>query len=112
MLDAGGDARTEVRAVLSWSYRQLTAPAAELFELLGAHPGADLDAYAAAALLDTAVTDARLRLDVLTLGRDMATVTLVYKVRGRDMTGRQMQTWARLPEGWRVVAAHVSLIDT
>jgi hypothetical protein len=25
--------------------------------------------------------------------------------------GRQMQTWARMPEGWRVVAAHVSLID-
>jgi len=53
----------------------------------------------------------RLRLDVLTLGRDMATVTLVYKVRGRDMTGRQMQTWVRFPDGWHVVAAHVSVID-
>jgi len=53
----------------------------------------------------------RLRLDVLTLGRDMATVTLVYKVRGRDMTGRQMQTWVRFPAvGWKVIAAHVSMI--
>ena len=53
----------------------------------------------------------RLRLDVLTLGRDVATVTLVYKVRGRDMTGRQMQTWVRFPDaGWKVIAAHVSMI--
>ena len=53
----------------------------------------------------------RLRLDVLTLGRDMATVTLVYKVRGRDMTGRQMQTWVHFPDvGWKVIAAHVSMI--
>ena len=53
----------------------------------------------------------RLRLDVLTLGRDMATVTLVYKVRGRDRTGRQMQTWVRFPDaGWKVIAAHVSMI--
>ena len=53
----------------------------------------------------------RLRLDVLTLGRDIATVTLVYKVRGRDMTGRQMQTWVRFPDvGWKVIAAHVSMI--
>ena len=53
----------------------------------------------------------RLRLDVLTLGRDMATVTLVYKVRGRDRTGRQMKTWVRFPDaGWKVIAAHVSMI--
>jgi hypothetical protein len=53
----------------------------------------------------------RLRLDVLTLGRDIATVTLVYKVRGRDMTGRQMQTWVRFPAvGWKEIAAHVSMI--
>ena len=53
----------------------------------------------------------RLRLDIVTLGRDVATVTLVYKVRGREMTGRQTQTWVRFPDqGWRVVAAHVSMI--
>src|SRR5262249_727391 len=53
----------------------------------------------------------RLRLDVVTLGRDIATVTLVYKVRGRDMTGRQSQTWVRFPDvGWKVIHAHVSRI--
>ncbi len=53
----------------------------------------------------------RLRLDIVTLGRDIATVTLVYKVRGREMTGRQMQTWVRFPDvGWKIVAAHVSMI--
>lgn len=53
----------------------------------------------------------RLRLDILTLGRDFATVHLVYKVRGREMTGRQSQTWVRFPEiGWKIVAAHVSMI--
>ena len=53
----------------------------------------------------------RLRLDVVTLGRDFATVTVVYKVRGRDMTGRQMQTWVRFSDvGWKVIAAHVSMI--
>ncbi len=29
----------------------------------------------------------------------------------RGKVGRQMQTWVRCPEGWRVVAAHVSVID-
>ena len=53
----------------------------------------------------------RLRLDVVTLGRDVATVTVVYKVRGQDKTGRQTQTWVRFPDaGWKVIAAHVSMI--
>lgn len=53
----------------------------------------------------------RLRLDIVTLGRDIATVSLVYKVRGREMTGRQTQTWVRFPDvGWKVVHAHVSMI--
>ena len=53
----------------------------------------------------------RLRLDIVTLGRDIATVSLVYKVRGKEMTGRQTQTWVRLPDvGWKVVHAHVSMM--
>ena len=56
--------------------------------------------------------ETRLRLDIVTIGRDVATVTLVYKVRDQNMIGRQMQTWVRFPEfGWKVVAAHVSMID-
>ena len=40
-LDAG-DAATDVRAVLSWSYEQLSDPAARMFRLLGLHPGPDV----------------------------------------------------------------------
>jgi hypothetical protein len=37
---------------------------------------------------------------------------LVYKVRDRDMVGRQSQTWVRFPDvGWKVIMAHVSMID-
>ena len=53
LLDAGGDPRTAVRAVFSWSYRHLDAAAARAFRLLGLHPGPDLDRYAAAALTGT-----------------------------------------------------------
>jgi hypothetical protein len=53
----------------------------------------------------------RYRVDILTLGRDIATVNLIYKVRGKDMTGRQSQTWVRFPDlGWKVIVAHVSMI--
>ena len=51
LLAAGGDAMTAVRAVFSWSYRQLPMPVADAFRLLGLHPGRDLDRYAAAALI-------------------------------------------------------------
>jgi DNA-binding SARP family transcriptional activator/tetratricopeptide (TPR) repeat protein len=48
-LDAG-DAATQVRAVLSWSYQALTPAAARLFRLLGLHAGPDVSAAAAASL--------------------------------------------------------------
>lgn len=45
-------------------------------------------------------------------GRDHAVAsTLFYRPNAPGKVGRQMQTWVRFPEGWRVVAAHVSLID-
>ena len=54
----------------------------------------------------------RIRLDILTLGRDFATVNLVFKVRGKELTGRQSQTWVRFPDdGWKVVSAHVSTVE-
>ena len=54
----------------------------------------------------------RIRLEILTLGRDLATVNLEYKVRGRDRIGRQSQTWVRFPDlGWKVVSAHVSAMS-
>ena len=49
---------------------------------------------------------------ITTFGQDFATAsTLFHRDTVPGKVGRQMQSWARLPEGWRVVAAHVSLID-
>ncbi|MGX9978943.1 oxalurate catabolism protein HpxZ [Methylobacterium fujisawaense] len=49
---------------------------------------------------------------ITTYGRDFATaMTLFARASAPGKIGRQSQTWARFPEGWRVVAAHVSLID-
>lgn len=47
---------------------------------------------------------------ITTYGRDMATANAEFQRAGSDRTGRQSQTWMRTPEGWRVVAAHVSLL--
>lgn len=49
---------------------------------------------------------------ITTYGRDFAVAsTLTYRANQPGKVGRQMQTWVRFPEGWRVVAAHVSTID-
>ena len=49
---------------------------------------------------------------ITTYGDDFATAsTLFHRDTAPGKVGRQMQSWARLPEGWRIVAAHVSLID-
>lgn len=48
---------------------------------------------------------------ITTFGHDMATAMTEFRRDGGTKLGRQSQTWVRFPEGWRVVAAHVSLID-
>ena len=49
---------------------------------------------------------------ITTYGRDFAVAsTLFHRASSPGKIGRQMQTWVRFDEGWRVVAAHVSLID-
>ncbi len=52
---------------------------------------------------------------ITTYGRDFATAMTEFRREfakgGGNKLGRQSQTWVRLPAGWRVVAAHVSLID-
>ena len=47
---------------------------------------------------------------ITTYGRDFATANIEFRRAGSAKTGRQSQTWMRTPEGWRVVAAHVSLL--
>jgi hypothetical protein len=54
------------------------------------------------------------RLDIVTFGRDFATINLEFEraADGKILSGRQSQVWVRLPEGWRIVAAHVSILPT
>lgn len=49
---------------------------------------------------------------ITTYGREFATASTLYeRPSAPGKIGRQMQTWVKFPEGWRVVAAHVSLMD-
>jgi hypothetical protein len=52
------------------------------------------------------------RRDIVTFGRDFGSVTLEFErtVNGKVVSGRQSQVWVRLAEGWRIVAAHVSVL--
>lgn len=48
---------------------------------------------------------------ITTYGEDFATANTEFQRDGVARSGRQSQTWMRTPKGWRVVAAHVSLIN-
>ncbi len=49
---------------------------------------------------------------ITTFGRDFATASTLYeRPSAPGKLGRQMQTWVKFAEGWRVVGAHVSLMD-
>ena len=51
-----------------------------------------------------------LRTVITTYGRDFATANAEFKRVGATRSGRQSQVWLRIKDGWRVVAAHVSLL--
>ncbi|CAN5357030.1 oxalurate catabolism protein HpxZ [soil metagenome] len=80
--------------------------------------GENLYGYEAIAAFRAARNPAGLMRDlaqtvITAYGRDTAVAsTLFYRTSAPGKVGRQMQTWMRFPEGWRIVAAHVSLIDT
>ncbi len=49
---------------------------------------------------------------ITTYGRDFAVASTLYeRPSAPGKLGRQMQTWVKFPQGWRVVAAHVSLME-
>jgi Protein of unknown function (DUF3225) len=48
---------------------------------------------------------------ITSYGRDFATANTEFTKSGEPRIGRQSHTWLRLPEGWRIVAAHVSWMD-
>jgi len=52
------------------------------------------------------------RLEIVTFGRDFGSVTLEFErdTPAKTVRGRQSQVWVRLEEGWRIVAAHVSIL--
>ena len=52
------------------------------------------------------------RLDIVSFGRDFASITLEFERMSNSTTvrGRQSQVWVRFPQGWRIVQAHVSLL--
>ena len=47
---------------------------------------------------------------ITTFGSDFATANIEFE-RADALRGRQSQAWVRMPEGWRIVAAHVSLLN-
>jgi hypothetical protein len=52
------------------------------------------------------------RLDIVSIGNDFGSITLEFERQGASglVRGRQSQVWVRLPEGWRIVSAHVSFL--
>jgi hypothetical protein len=112
----------EVRAAFDGYYRALTAndvAALNQFfwesphtirygnaEILYGHD--EIASYRSGASPPTALRQERTT--ITTFGKDFATAsTLNRRVAGK--IGRTMQTWVRFPEGWRIVAAHVSTVD-
>ena len=111
LLDAGGDLRTAVRGVFSWSYRHLPPEAARAFRLIGLHPGPDLDALATAALAGVTAEAAGGLLGLLARGH------LIHPAgRGRFAMHDLLRAYARQragpgPEGSRDRAALTRLFD-
>jgi len=72
--------------------------------------GADEIAAFRAARPSQGLMRALLRTVITTYGSDFATANCEFRREGGARTGRQSQTWMRTAQGWRVVAAHVSLL--
>jgi len=72
----------------------------------------NVDAHHRVAVANLILARTVRRLDIVTFGRDLGSITVEFEraTEGRTLLGRQSQTWVRLPEGWRIVAAHVSLL--
>ena len=58
------------------------------------------------------LTRRAVRLEIVTFGKDYGSITLEFErdTNGGMVRGRQSQVWVRLPEGWRIVSAHVSIL--
>ena len=58
------------------------------------------------------LTRRAVRLEIVTFGTDFGSITLEFERETPNgiVRGRQSQVWVRLPEGWRIVSAHVSIL--
>jgi ketosteroid isomerase-like protein len=56
-------------------------------------------------------TRERTRTHIVALGRDLAVAHVEFRRHDSERRGRQTQTWTRTPDGWKVVSAHVSLLQ-
>jgi hypothetical protein len=79
-------------------------------------PGENLYGYEAIAAFRKARPSAGLartvtRTVITTYGSSTATANIEFVREGNPRIGRQSQTWVRMPEGWRIVAAHVSMME-
>ncbi len=52
-----------------------------------------------------------LRTSISAFGTDFGVINIEFRRANGGPDGRQSQTWVRLPEGWRIVSAHVSLMS-
>jgi hypothetical protein len=64
-----------------------------------------------AARPNTGLVRTILKTTITTYGRDCATVNIEFQRAGTSRSGRQSQTWVRTDTGWKVVSAHVSLLE-
>jgi Protein of unknown function (DUF3225) len=53
-----------------------------------------------------------LAIRINTFGPDMAVAMTEFKRSDTSLHGFQTQTWVRLPQGWKIVSAHVSMVPT
>jgi DNA-binding SARP family transcriptional activator/tetratricopeptide (TPR) repeat protein len=106
----GGDQSTDLRAVFSWSYHALTAPAARLFRLLGLHAGPDIGAPAAASLAGVPLTLVRTLLAELVgahlltdRNRGRFTFHDLLRAYARELTDAHDSAWVRRSAVHRVL---------
>ena len=69
----------------------------------------EIAAFRSARTADNLERDVR-KVTITTYGRDYATTNLEFTRKTTERIGRQSQTWLRTDQGWRIVAAHVSLM--
>lgn len=98
----------DVEALNAWFWEH---PAVTRYGIADRQLGhAELVAFRAATAAPT-FTRSLHEVRITTFGRDLAVAQTEFVRSDTALRGFQSQTWARLPEGWKIVAAHVSMID-